>query len=168
MASLVSCGVHERRRPRMMRALMEPTFDSAYAQLSVSRVQAAAEFLWQKVSAQCARGLRAAGPDTDPPSDGALLAILQSFEFEIKLAPLPAPAGSRTGGAAASTVGHDADNGAWALARPRRGTRGKAKQARALEDAPPVYVPPAPPAPCPIADGGKGKGNKGGGGKGKG
>ena len=166
MSGLVSYETHERLRLRLMRALTEPTFDAAYAAPSVSRVQAADEYLWQRVSFLCARGVKANDPTGTPPADDAIIQVMQSFEFEIKLSPLPAPPGGRATGSAQAGSAHDP-----AFTKTRRGAKNRkpAIEDGAVGSARPA-LPPPPYSPLPIMgpDPGAASGTNKGKGKGKG
>ena len=106
MAGLMSFEAHELIRARFMCALTEGTGDPAYAPPSVARVAAADSWLWEKLSAKCARGVGAPTAADPLPADAAVRELLLDYDFALRLAPLPtgtlakrpsvdAPAGDR-------------------------------------------------------------------------
>ena len=123
MAGIMTFQAHEKLRLRFLRALTEKTGDSRYEAPSVSRVMAADAWLWERLSAETASGLKPASSADPLPADVALASVLNSMAFEIKLAPLPR---SAAGPAAA-------DKDAPAPAGKRRRNK---KELNAICDAP--------------------------------
>ena len=163
MGGLMSYEAHELLHSWYMKALTEDPGDAMYTAPSLERVRAADAWVWERLGAALARGVRPTAPGDTLPADDALAALMASMEFNLRLGPLPRGSGGGGGGgrqhqATKDEIDHDAGGGAG----KKRNRNGRQKQqARRERDS---HAMPPPPGNWFAGSGGKGgdRGGKGG------